>query len=77
MSDIKVYDAVFKKRGDNYSQSCLFYPLVRFDERQTLIKLLEIKPGQILLDYPSGTGNLSEDIKQQFSTVKLLCAEIG
>lgn len=53
------YREIFNKRADNYHQAMMEYPLVRRQEFEQAVKFLDIAPGNVICDVPSGGGYLA------------------
>lgn len=53
------YQEIFNKRADNYHKAMVEQPLVRRQEFEQAVKFLDIAPGSIVCDVPSGGGYLA------------------
>jgi cyclopropane fatty-acyl-phospholipid synthase-like methyltransferase len=58
----ETYSDIFNQRGKLYHQAMTDHPEARRAEFQTAIALLELAPGMVLCDVPSGGGYLSNFI---------------
>lgn len=53
------YQEIFHKRADIYHQAMTEFPWVRRQEFEQAVRLLDIAPGNLVCDVPSGGGYLS------------------
>jgi cyclopropane fatty-acyl-phospholipid synthase-like methyltransferase len=52
------YQAIFNERGKAYHQAMVVFPDARSQEFAEILRLANLKPGQVLCDAPSGGGYL-------------------
>ncbi len=52
------YRAIFNKRGETYHRAMLEFPEARNQEFREIVRLVNLKPGEVLCDAPSGGGYL-------------------
>jgi SAM-dependent methyltransferase len=57
------YKDIFDQRGASYHQAMLRYPDARKNEFDNILSLARPKPGEILVDLPSGGGYLKQFIQ--------------
>lgn len=69
----ETYTDIFNQRGKLYHQAMMDYPLARQSEFETLLDLLDLSPGLVLCDVPSGGGYLRNFIS--IPDVKLYSVE--
>lgn len=53
------YQEIFHKRADSYHQAMMEFPSVRRQEFEQAVRLLDIAPGNLVCDVPSGGGYLA------------------
>lgn len=70
------YKEIFNTRGHLYNEASSMCPGARESERIALIKLLNPKPGETIVDAPSGGGYLAEGLRKQCgNTINIICIE--
>lgn len=70
------YRAIFKKRGHLYHQAMTLYPTARAEEFLHIVRMADIKDGDIVCDIPSGGGYLRHFVDQTSTLCHIETSEV-
>lgn len=59
------YQEIFRKRADIYHQAMMEFPSVRRQEFEQAVRFLDIAPGDLVCDVPSGGGYLAPYVQTE------------
>jgi SAM-dependent methyltransferase len=65
------YGDIFEQRGRLYHQAMRLHPLARAEEFQHVIRMAEVKEGDVLCDVPSGGGYLKAFLKRPTAIIHI------
>ena len=65
------YEEIFEKRGHLYHKAMTLYPKTRREEFSNIIKLAQIRDGDIICDIPSGSGYMKNFINTKGKIVSI------
>ncbi len=65
------YEEIFEKRGHLYHKAMKLYPQARREEFNNIIKLAQIRHGDVICDIPSGGGYLKNYINSRVDIVSV------
>ena len=68
---IDPYEEIFEKRGHLYHKGMTLYPQARREEFSNIIKLAQIRHGDIICDIPSGGGYMKNFINTKVKIVSI------
>ena len=70
------YTSIFEQRGQFYNEACAEYPAAREAERQAVLDLLAVQPGEAICDVPAGGGFLTDGLNAALGDqIRVTCAE--
>lgn len=69
------YSEIFTARGSHYNRAMRLCPAAREAERRLLIDLLDLRPGDLVCDVPSGGGYVAEGIEARGLGTAVVCVE--
>ncbi len=75
MNNNESYVDIFNYRGAAYNKAMHLQPDAREAERQALIDLLNLQPGDSVCDVPAGGGYLADGISRDFKNIDIICVE--
>ncbi len=70
------YRDIFKKRGHLYHQAMTLYPQARSEEFYHVVRMADIKDGDIVCDLPSGGGYLKHFVDRTISLLHMETSEV-
>ncbi|WP_447963849.1 class I SAM-dependent methyltransferase [Nitrospira sp. Ecomares 2.1] len=70
------YRAIFKKRGHLYHQAMTLYPSARAEEFFHIVRMADMKDGDIVCDIPSGGGYLSNFVDRTTTLCHIETSEV-
>ena len=70
------YSSIFNRRGQHYHQAMVDYPHARRSEFETVLDLLDIQPGMVMCDVPSGGCYVSDFISIPVSLISVETSEV-
>jgi cyclopropane fatty-acyl-phospholipid synthase-like methyltransferase len=70
------YRAIFKKRGHLYHQAMTLYPSARAEEFLHIVRMADMKDGDIVCDIPSGGGYLRHFVDRTMTLCHIETSEV-
>ncbi|HEY7534609.1 MAG TPA: class I SAM-dependent methyltransferase [Thermodesulfobacteriota bacterium] len=65
------YEEIFEKRGYLYHKAMTLYPQARREEFYNIIKMAQVRPGNIVCDIPSGGGYFKNFISTRVEIISI------
>jgi cyclopropane fatty-acyl-phospholipid synthase-like methyltransferase len=72
----KAYRDIFQKRGHLYHQVMTLHPRARAEEFHHVVRMADMKDGDIICDVPSGGGYLRHFVDQTVSVIHIETSEV-
>ena len=72
----ETYREIFKKRGHLYHQAMTMFPQARVEEFHHIVRMADMKDGDIICDIPSGGGYLRNFVDRTASLLHIETSEV-